>query len=67
MKPIIIEISKDSEGRPWVTMSRAEFHEAIEKAYDAGYLDGSAHKEIEFKDAGIELLAQGELKDVNLS
>ena len=67
MKPIIIEISKDSEGRTWVTMPRAEFYEAIEKAYDSGCADGAAQKEKEFKDAGVELLAQGELLNVNIS
>ena len=56
MKPIIIEVSRDAKGREWVTMPREEFHDAIDRAYDAGMADGAALKEKEFKDLGVELI-----------
>ena len=40
MKPIIVKISKDKNGMEFVTMTAAEFEQAIDGAYEAGMIDG---------------------------
>ena len=40
MRPIIIEISKDTQGRELVTLPIDEFYNAIDRAYETGVIDG---------------------------
>lgn len=47
MKPIIVKVSKDKNGRELVTMSLVEFEAAIDSAYEAGIIDGRRQLEEE--------------------
>lgn len=40
MKPIIVKVCKNHNGEEYVMLSLREFQEAIDGAYDAGFIDG---------------------------
>lgn len=62
MRPIIIEISKDTQGRELVTLPIDEFYNAIDRAYETGVIDGRRLEEQQKR--ALEILAQTQT-DIN--